>query len=230
MVLPVLAALVLSGVHLFSHEIEEHVHRYRGHVVSLSAGLFLTYLLLELFPRIALDGSVLWGRSVFAFLLLGFTAYHLLEKHAYQHHARTKQQFRELTQLHAAGFALDGFIIGVFLVLFFIGQPGGVQIAAFIPLLLHSLSASLTLQHLQTRFKQPETRLLALTPLAGALAATAVPLPQATFYAVLAFLTGVLLYVTIRHALPQGRDGHKALFVAGVAAGYLFLEFARLPF
>ncbi len=227
MVWPLLAALALSAVHVFGRDIEAHVRKYHVPLVSLSAGLFLSYLLLELFPRIAIDGAAVWGRFVFVFLLAGFTVYHVLEKHAYQHHRRTRAQVRELTHLNAAGFALDSFIVGVFLVLFFQGQPRGVQVAAFLPFFLHSLSASLTLQHLQERFRQHETRWLALAPVAGAAAAMALPLPQGAFYAVLAFLAGVLLYVTIRHALPEGRDGDKTLFVAGVALGFLLLEAAR---
>lgn len=224
--LPLLLAGVLSLVNAFGHDAENRFRKYHFHLISLAAGLFLTYLFLEWIPQLAERAAPLLGRQAYLFLFGGFAVFHLLEKHAYQHDF-ARQRSRELSELHLAGFGLEGFIVGM-LVVFLLGlKTTAVELATFLPFLLHSVSSSLILQHLEERIPQGNARYLAAFPFLGALFATFVPLSEAFFYSLFSALVGALLYVAIRHALPPGKQGNKALFVIGALFGVILLELVK---
>src|SRR3989304_7478188 len=88
--------LLLSIVHLAGETLSPKLERYHCELISFSAGVLITLLFSELLPIAARDNLN------FTFILLGFVAFHSLEKYVYQRHP--SQFKRELGRLDSAGF------------------------------------------------------------------------------------------------------------------------------
>ena len=209
---PLLLALLLSLTHLSSGYLSRVVESYHTKIVSFSAGILVALLFLSLLPE-AVKGHA--DAPIYAFLLLGFVVFHLTEKYLYQHITDKKRLLRDLAELHRLGFFLDHFIVGLVLVLTAQITPS-LGLALFIPFFFHTLSSSLSLEHLHERFPTHLSKLiLASSPFLGAVAASALRLTAPVFYGLFAFTLGLLLYVVTRDMLPQGKRGDSGAFLLG---------------
>jgi zinc transporter ZupT len=229
---PIALALLLTLLHYFSEHGAFHVEKYYTEIVSLSAGMFLTYIILEIFPELPAAAGII-GENAYLALLAGFVAFHLSEKYVYQHVKHKKELLKDLAHLHVAGFVIDHFVVGFALVLLF-DVPGKLGILGwlvFIPFVLHIASSSLSLEHICRHFKASKLEKLALSlsTLVGAVVATAINLQRAQFFLALSFVIGMLVYVVVRDVLPQEREGKPYWFLVGVLAAIILIELAKIP-
>lgn len=229
-IIPLALAFVLSVTHFMSDRFSKKIEKYHYHLVSLSAGIFITYIIIQLLPEIFV-GSALFGEYILIVLLGGFVFFHLIEKYTYQHAKTEKHLIDELAHLHIFGFFLDSFVVGFTLVLFLelTSEFGAVAIIPFFPFLLHTLASSVSLQNIHNRFlkKTFGRAFLASATFMGALVAYSIPFAQEQFYMVFAFLVGVLFYIVTRNTIPSGKKGVPALFAAGVILTLLSLSLSN---
>jgi len=229
---PIALAAVLTVVHYFSDRTVDRVRRFHNEITSFSAGIFITYIILEVLPELTLGTRVL-GQNVYLLLLIGFTAFHVAEKYVYQHITNKNKLMKNLANLHVAGFIADSFIVGFALVIFF-GIPfGGEKLGylVFIPFLLHTLSSSISVRHIHKHFKSGrwEELVLSLSTVAGAVVATLLELKEVAFYAVFSLVMGVLLYVVIRDLVPDNQEGRPKYFLLGMALSLVLVAVTGMP-
>ncbi len=229
---PILLASILTLVHYFSEHGSKHINKYYNQVISLSAGIFITYILLEILPELSIAATVV-GESIYIALLVGFVAFHISEKYVYQHVRNKKELLEELEHLHIAGFVIDHFIVGFTLVLLF-HLPGEYSVLGwlvFVPFVLHTISSTLSLKHICRHLKATKLERLALSTstIAGAAIATIMNLQKEPFYIAFGFMMGMLLYVVVRDILPQEREGKPYYFIIGVMLSMILIELAKLP-
>ena len=224
--------LLLSTAHFLSHKTFKFFEKFHDETKSLSAGMFITYIILEMFPEIG-SGASFIGENVYLLFLAGFVSFHALEKFVYQHVTYKSDLLHDLEHLHVAGFVLDGFLAGLFvsMLLDFPMPYGFLAFLAFIPFLLHVFSSAVTLEHLHEHLKTslPEKIFLSSAPFLGALASVCVGFTPSTFYMVFSFLTGTLFYSVVRDAIPSGKVGKLNYFFLGIALSLLLLYIARFP-
>ena len=230
--IPIALAAVLTLVHYFSERTANRVKKFHNEITSFSAGIFITYIMLEVLPELTIGTRVL-GDNVYLLLLIGFTAFHVAEKYVYQHITHRNKLMKNLAHLHIAGFIADSFILGFALVIFF-GIPlegGKLGYLVFIPFLLHTLSSSISVRHIHQHFKSGklEEAALSISTVAGAAVATVLGLKEVAFYAVFSLVMGVLLYVVIRDLIPENREGRPMYFLLGMALSLVLIAIAGMP-
>ncbi|MDP2909307.1 MAG: hypothetical protein Q8N77_05875 [Nanoarchaeota archaeon] len=206
-------ALILSIVHSFSRTISKIIEEHHINITSFSAGMFLTLIFLEFLP-LTLDG-IEYGVPVFLLITIGFVAFHSSEKYLYQHIKNKKELLKELAHLHNIGFFINHLMVGFVLVLIFeIGRYASYLIV--IPFLLHTVSSSMSLEHIHARIGTKFNKfLLNMSTFLGALFAYLINLGTFWHYALFSFFLGALLYISIRDMLPGGKRGNLLMFLAG---------------
>ncbi len=211
--IPVLLALILSVLHFFSRSISKLIEKLHIHITSFSAGMFLTLIFLDFLPRAAT--GVEHNAPVFLALTVGFVMYHLSEKYLYQHVKNKKALLEELAELHNIGFFIDHFMVGFILVLTF-KLESYTNYLIFAPFVLHTVSSSMSLEHIRARIKTGVNRFtLSISTLIGALFASFVQLQNFWYYTLFAFFLGALLYISVRDMLPGGKKGNTLMFLIG---------------
>ena len=221
-----LIAFVLAGllalVHLFSEEYSRHVERFHVHTISFSAGLFLGIIFLNLLPE-AFKATGFIGQSVYLLMVSGFVLFHLGEKYIYQHIKNKAELLQDLAHIHVLGFFINHFVIGVAIFLAFSQGSIAGGFLIFIPLLLHTFSSSLSLNHIDKHFNRKSISgvLLPLSPVIGVLFASLLNLNRFFYYLVFPFIIGSLLYVVIRDTIPRKEQGKPMLFLTGILLAVL---------
>ena len=221
--IPVVLALILSIVHFFSRTISRIIENHHINITSFSAGMFLTLIFLDFLPRAAT--GMKYGAPVFLALTIGFVIYHLSEKYLYQHVKNKKVLLEELAELHNAGFFIDHLMIGFVLVLTF-ELESYTSYLIFIPFLLHTVSSSMSLEHIRARMKTRINRfMLSISTLLGALFAHFAELQTFWYYTFFSFFLGALMYISVRDMLPGGKKGSLLMFLIGflITIGIIFL-------
>lgn len=211
--IPVLLSLILSILHFFSRSISKLIEKHHIHLTSFSAGMFLTLIFLDFLPRAVIGTEN--NAPVFLALTVGFVMYHLSEKYLYQHVKDKKILLEELAELHNVGFFIDHFMVGFILVLTF-KLESYTNYLIFVPFVLHTVSSSMSLEHIRARIKTGVNRFtLSISTLIGALFASFVQLQNFWYYTMFAFFLGALLYISVRDMLPGGKKGNPLMFLIG---------------
>lgn len=205
-------ALVLSLVHFFSSEIARKIKKHHSKIISLSAGIFIALLFLEILPRI-LETKIFTNNIIFTLILAGFVVFHIAEKYLYQHIKHKKELLKDLAELHILGFYINHFILGFILVL----AGKGIGLLIFIPLLLHTISSSISLEHIHEKFKSTKLHrlIIASSTFLGALVAILLSPSEAIYIILFAIITGMVLYVSFRDMIPKEKEGSPEFFLLG---------------
>jgi zinc transporter ZupT len=216
-VLAVVFGVFLGVVHFFSERIRSPRGRTRYRIVSLAAGVSIAYLFLHLLPE-TYEAAVHLRQWVFIFLLLGFSAFHLVEKLIYQHADRAKLAW-ELKEVHSIAFFAYHFIVGVALEdKIRAGVLDGVLF--LVPITLHAYlsTASLSGIHGEIRERLATKVVLCLATLLGVIFAMLFRVPVMVGNILVSLIAGVLLYIIVREFLPEKERGEPAFFVIGLGA------------
>jgi len=210
-------AIILALVHFFSEEHGRHAEKFYIQLISFSAGLFLGIIFLYLLPEF-FRGGLFLGENIYILLLAGFVFFHLGEKYVYQHIRNRKELMQDIASLHAVGFFTEHFIIGITLFLAFKIEGSVSGFLLFLPLLLHSFSSSISLNHIDSHFKRKSISgiLLPLSPFFGVCVAYFLQFSYVFYYALFSPVLGAMLYIAIRDMLPKKEEGNQLFFIAGV--------------
>ena len=217
-------AAILSLLHFFSEEYSEKIERHHTFLISLSAGLFIPFIFLDLLPEF-FKGLEFAGEWIFMAMLFGFVLFHAGEKYVYQHITNKRELLTDLKEIHALGFFFDHFTVGMALYIALTVPNYLFGAIIFIPLVLHTVSSSLSLNHLDEVYsrKSPFGLLLPLSPLAGVAFAFAFAPAKGVYYLLFSFVIGALLYIVIRDMLPAGKKGDLRAFALGFAINLALL-------
>ena len=220
--IPIVAGFLLSLIHIIGPKFEKFVHGMHVQITSLSAGLFLSYIFLESLETM-FQAHVEMGKTVLLALFFGFISYHVLSKYLYQHVKNKSEREKELDELQFAGTVIDSIFTGFALAIILdMSRP---LYFAIIPFALHTFSGTLAYEAHHRRFSTPfPFKLLSyFAPLLGAIIAQLLLIETGAFYLLLAFVTGAVLYIAVRHMLPRGGRGDLRYFLAGAAIGIALL-------
>ena len=202
-------AAVLSIVHFFSSEISEKIERYHSKLISLSAGIFISLLFLDILPKL-LETEFLSITSILSSVLVGIIVFHIAEKYLYQHIKHRKELLKDLAELHFIGFFINHLILGFILVVAI-----GSNILIFIPLLLHTIASSISLEHIHEKFKSTLFKriFLASSTFMGAIVALLLSPIQILNLILFSFTVGIVLYISFRDMVPKEKEGSSLFFL-----------------
>jgi zinc transporter ZupT len=208
--------LILGLIHFFSEnlKIPEEAKQYR--IISFAAGISIAYLFLVLLPH-TYEAATHLKQGVFAFLLLGFTFFHLGEKFIYQH-ADQEKLAKELKEVHSISFFVYYFMVGVVL-------KDEIHISVFegslflVPIALHAALSTASLARIHGEIREsPLIKItLSLSTLLGIVFAILIPVPAILNNILVSFIAGALLYIIVKEFLPEKKKGQPLFFIFGLA-------------
>ena len=209
----VVIAFFLTMLHFFSSRISKIIEKHHINITSFSAGMFITLIFIHFLPE--LNIGLEYKSPVYLLLTFGFVTFHLSEKYLYQHIKNKKALLKDLAELHNFGFFIDHLMIGFVLVLTF-ELARYTNYLVIVPLLLHTVSSSISLEHIHERIKTKINKfMLSISTFLGALIAHFIELEHFWYFTLFSFFLGSLLYISIRDMLPGGKKGNPLMFLIG---------------
>ena len=217
MVVAIIMGIVLAVVSYFSEQFHLLRHINRAKFISLTGGIFLTYLILHLLPQLYL-GDLFLNRLSVIFVLVGFSGFHLLEKYIYHHEKSVEALRRELKEAHSIAFFIYHFVLGIVLVSV-VNANVWQGVLFYIPLLLITAVSSLSLKSIHGIIRQQRAvkLLLSVSTLLGIGLGFVVSLSPLIFSILLGLVVGVLMFITLMDSIPKEKEGNPFFFVLGVA-------------
>ncbi|MCH7902368.1 hypothetical protein IIC68_01295 [archaeon] len=207
---------ILSIIHYFSEKYSSKIEKFHDELVSFSSGLFITLLFVFFLPEF-FQGQEFLGDNIYLLLVLGFVSFHVAEKYIYQHVKNRDEMIKDLSEVHAFGFFIDHFVVGMALVFAFQTPSILFGFSVFIVLVLHTMSSSISLTHIDEYFKQNKivNIILALAPLGGVIFASLLNPEKSLYYIIFSLVIGALFYVGIRDLIPSKDEGRVSYFAFG---------------
>ena len=214
--LAIIFALVLALVHYLVEKSAPKYKKAEERIISLSLGVFITFIFLDLMPRLY-ENDLGLGRNIFLVMLWGFILFHIIEQLIYKQSRKYSLVYKELNEVDLAAFFIDHTIVGLALIVLITETSLLTSIFLFIPFLFHMISSSLTVHQIyhKIRVKNSTRVLMSASVVLGTLIGIIMGITTLIFNILLAFLVGALLYVVIKDMLPKHRKGHPLYFVLG---------------
>jgi zinc transporter ZupT len=209
-VLPFIFAVIIGITYYFSNKVDISRKSNSHKILSFSAGVSITYVLLELFPSFT-EVAFSINKLLFLSILLGFIVHHLIEKEIYQHN-RNHELIRLLSLQENIFSYVYHVILGIVLVSF--TQQNLIQgWLLFIPVLSFTLVSALPSEpHIQ----KSKSLFIASSTLVGVgIGWLWTSRSLGVEFFLVGLVTGVLLYTVIRHHIPFGAKGHVSYFTLG---------------
>ena len=210
-ILPIILALTISFIYYLSNRYNITHKEWNKRIISFSAGVSITYVLLELFPTFT-EGAIPINKLLFVAIPFGFIAHHIIEKEIYKHNHKHELIKMLSLEEHIFSFVYH-LIIGIVLVTFTKTSP--IQgILFFVPVALYTFLSTLPTSPHPTKTK---TLLLSSATLIGVIIALLLIniMPFWLELLLMGLAIGVLLFSVIRHHIPFGRKGRLGYFTIG---------------
>ena len=212
-----LLSLILSGILSFSDYVTEHIFseklRKNQKLVSFSAGVAISYIILNLFPEIS-TYALIDGRRIFLYGLFGFVSLNLIEQYIHKGIGKIKHLSAYHKNVHIIYFFIYNLFIGAILAIF--ASKGLTQtLLFFIPFLLYIIVEILPQEF---EFKSNIFKVFySMAPLFGTIIGiNYIEFTLSIFGELIAFVTGTLLYIVIRESLPSDEAEKPLYFIIGV--------------
>lgn len=212
-----LLSLILSGILSFVDYVTEHIFseklRKNQKLVSFSAGVAISYIILNLFPEIS-TYALIDGRKIFLYGLFGFVSLNLIEQYVYKGIGKIKHLSAYHKNMHIIYFFIYNFFVGVTLAIF--ASKGPTQtLLFFVPFLLYIIAEILPQEF---EFKSNTFKVFySMAPLFGTLiGVNFIDFTTSIFGELISFITGTLLYIVIRESLPSEKAEKPLYFIIGV--------------
>ncbi|MBD3313627.1 hypothetical protein GF345_04250 [Candidatus Woesearchaeota archaeon] len=215
--IPLALTLFFGLTHFFFEKYAHHLKRFDVAFTSFSAGIFLSYIFLSMFPEIV-RGMNIVGDGIFFIFFWGFVLLHIAEKYVMQHTPSYRKRMERLTHIRTTGFFVNHFVLGLAVMFFFEIDRPVVAYISLIPIFYHMMSSSILIEHLHKHVRETHLGkfLSSGSVFFGALFALLLDVPLNAYYAMFAFITGILLYIIVRDTLPKYRQGRPTYFLTGV--------------
>jgi len=210
-------SLILAGILSVSDYVTEHIVskklRTSQKLISFSAGVAISYIVLDLFPEIA-QNALIDGKKLFLFALLGFVLLNLIEQYVYKGIGKLRNLSSYQKHIHVSYFFIYNFLIGTVLVIF--AAKGLKQtMLFFMPFLLYIIAEILPQEF---EFKNSMSKIIySMAPVFGAVVGVySIDFFASIFGEIISFITGTLLYIVIRESLPSDKAEKPIYFIIGV--------------
>ncbi|MBT3836510.1 hypothetical protein HOD05_00780 [Candidatus Woesearchaeota archaeon] len=211
MFVPVLLAIIVGVVEYFSKRINLSGKKYSSKILSFSAGVSITYLLLELLPNF-MEAALGFNKYLILALPLGFISHHLIEKEIYKHNYK-HDLVKMLTLEEHLFYFFYHILLGTVIVTFSLESTTKVLLLFFTILSFTAVSNLPSLKHRSVQ----RALFLSTSTLIGVLLALSIWrfVPQWVHFSLVGFAAGILLFTIIRHHIPFGRKGRIGYFSVG---------------
>jgi hypothetical protein len=209
----ILFGLLMGVVHYFSETILDKFKSHKWKLISFSAGISITYLFLNLFPRFVSSVSK-ENKFLFLSILFGFVIFHVIEKYIYKQKLSEYKRLKEVAIEDSTISFIYHFIIGMMIVSFF-NQSFFEGMLFFIPVLLYTSVDTIPVDRTNSKIAKA---ILSFSTLLGILFSTFFykNMGNMVYLVLLGFIIGALTFTVTRHSIPDGKKGSPLFFIFGV--------------
>ena len=209
--IPILLAVIVGVVEYFSKRINVTGKIHSSKLLSFSAGVSITYLLLELLPEFT-EAAFGINKYLLVALPLGFISHHLIEKEIYKHNYK-HDLIKMLTLEEHLFYFFYHVILGTVIVTFSQESTTKVLLLFFTILSFTAVSNLPSLKHRSME----RAVALSTSTLVGVVLALSLWkfIPSWVHFSFVGFAAGILLFTVIRHHVPFGRKGRIGYFSVG---------------
>lgn len=210
-ILPLIFAILVGVTYFLSNKFDLKHRKYYQKTMSFSAGVSITYVLLELFPTFT-EGAFSINKLIFLSVALGFISHHLIEKYIYQHN-KDHELIKRLSFEENVFSFIYHIVLGIVLVTF--TQESLIKGALFfIPIVSYTFVSTLPTNPHASRKK---ATLLSSATLIGVFLTSFFWTARQPWleFSLIGLALGVLLFTVIRHHIPFGKTGKISYFTFG---------------
>jgi hypothetical protein len=206
--LPLILAAIISITYYYSNRYNIKHKEWNKRIVSFSAGVSITYVLLELFPTFT-EGALILNKLLFLAIPIGFITHHIIEKEIYKHNR--SHELIKMLSLEEQIFSFCYHLIIGFVLVFFVKADIFGGILFLIPMMSYTFLSNLPTDKHHSRTKAV---LLSGSTIFGVLIGVLVnsQIPIWVNFMLIGLVTGILLYTIIRHHIPFGAKGKLGYF------------------
>ncbi len=214
---------------------------YIHHILGLTAGIILGVIAFDILPELfeLVHANNLNPTAPMIALVVGFLAFHVLEKNVLIHHAHEteygKHRHPQVGLVSALALSGHSFLDGVGIGLGFqVSNTVGVAVA--IAVIGHDFADGLNTVSLMLAHKNSTKRSLgmllinALAPVLGVLATMFFTISDAQLVIYLGFFAGFLLYIGASDILPQAHEENSSRITIGLTIFGAFMMFVLTRF
>lgn len=211
MILGLILAIILTIIHLLSGTLVKFTKKYHEKLLSLSAGILIAILFLEILPSFT-SKIILISPALFLLPLMGFVAFHSIRAYNIKHIETKKELRRRFRKSHILAFFIEHFTIGFTLVSFTSINPS-IPVMLFMPFILLTISSSVILKIIDKTSKTSKPKIfLAFSTLIGAISGLVLALNPVIYLAALGYATGALFYIISRDIIPAEERKESMMF------------------
>lgn len=211
-------AIFLSMFNLLCDRLPVCFRRNHDILLSFGGGTLLAIIFLVFLPEAVHYSQTI---AVYPMMLLGFVVFLVSEKYLYQHVKDPEVLDEELYHLHLAGFFVDHFIKGFILVTIILLEPLLGFLTA-IPFFIHTLSSSIVLDDIHKYTgRRSDKLILSSSVVLGTLTGIFFDIDPHLERGIIAFISGMMLFMVSRDVLPREKKGRPVYFLLGVLTVFL---------
>lgn len=228
-------ALVFIGVHLASYKLYGFSEKYKGKVISLSGGIAISYVFLELLPvlphaEIHLKDILIKNTSIkelledvaFGIAFIGFIVFFLVEYGAVKFQERKTKETQENAEhlksvfyIHLSITAILTMIV-TYLVRFELEKSIFKAVLYTVAVSFHFFVVDRSLEEFYQILYVPFGRyILAITAFLGWIWSVLFPEHEPIAYILFAFIAGAILFNSIKDEVPTVGKGNPVYFFTG---------------
>lgn len=209
-------AAVLGFAHYISNRFRFLQSKYQQNVISLIAGISLTYLLLVLLPDFYTE-ALLANKLILFFVLLGFALFHLVDKFIYQKIDKAYVK-KDIRIAHGIGIVFYYFVIG-----FVLSGLSNISLRQgllfFVPIMLYAIVSnvySVGVRGIRSKELLSLNFIQSVAPLAGVALAMMLVIPAGVLAAFVGIVAGMWTFIIVRDVIPYDEKGKPVYFIMGV--------------
>jgi hypothetical protein len=233
-----IGAIVFAVINVFSYKINAGISAHRRKILSFFGGVTATYVFLDLLPSLQqssqylkqIGGSVqliaVYEDAIFLVVLVGFLTFFVLEHATVKSRAKPHDVTNHVSQgphasqrifiVYLSTTAFLYFVLSFVLIFeFSLSFVGAVLFAVGVSMHLF-ISDNALIEHHKALHIKYGRYVIGVVPLVGWVASVIFPEGIAQAYILLAFISGVILYHSLRNEMPTTfRKGSLAFFLFG---------------
>ncbi len=237
-VISLIGITIFAAINFYTTKISAYIGKHKTKVLSFFGGVTATYVFLDLLPslqysnvylkQLGADNPLiqLYEDAIFFVVLIGFLLFFTLEhlaiksRRTQQKTVNIKLQHTQASKrifiIHLFTTAFPDFVVSfIFIYEFDTGIIAAALFAVAVSMHLF-ISSETLLEHYKSYQAQIGRYITAAVPIAGWIASLLIPETIAQAYILLAFISGVILYHSIRNELPTSlRKSSLAFFLTG---------------
>ena len=197
----IIFGVIIFLTHFFSDKLQNFYLNHRKSFSAFSGGIFISYLILYLFPAIyQVQGRL--SKLVFLSVLSGVAIFFIIDRHISKHKLKYKVR-AEIREEHAVSLFIYHILIGIAFISF--SNNFLDLLIFFIPVVLFTAFSTLSMREVYEIERENDVikAVLSTSTLIGIFLASVIPISRLLYFPLLGFIGGSIFYIIIKEVVGE---------------------------